>query len=56
MGKIDTDEMYRVFNMGLGMVIICGAEKSDELTRAVPEAIRVGEVVGAEGKPRVVFE
>ena len=56
LGNIDTDEMYRVFNMGLGMVIICGAEKSDELTRAVPEAIRVGEVVGAKGKPRVVFE
>ena len=54
-GGVAEDEMYRVFNMGIGMVLICGAEHASELTRAVPEAIGVGEVVPERGKPRVIF-
>lgn len=55
-GKIADDEMYRVFNMGIGMVVICGVEKGPQLVKTLPDAIGIGEVVASEGKPRVIFE
>ena len=48
------DEMYRVFNMGLGMVMVCEPSRAAEVVSAVPEAIVVGEVVPAAGGTRVV--
>ncbi len=53
MTNIDRDEMYHVFNMGLGMVLVCDAEKADEVCSLAPEARLVGEVVRATGERRV---
>ena len=55
-GNVDRDEMYRVFNMGIGMAVICSPDNADQLTKALPEAKIVGEVVKQEGKARVVIE
>ena len=44
-GSVEIEEMYRVFNMGVGMVIICSKEKVDGITVQVPEAKIVGEIV-----------
>lgn len=52
-GNVDQEEMYRVFNMGIGMVLICSPQDTDQLTRALPEAHIVGEVV--EQKEEKVF-
>jgi len=54
-GNVEEGEMYRVFNMGLGMVVICSPDDVAKLTAAVPEAIPVGEVVGQEGGGRVII-
>ena len=35
-GNVDEDEMYHVFNMGIGMVVICSESDVDLITRAVP--------------------
>ena len=55
-GNVARDEMYRVFNMGIGMVVICSPDDVDQLTRALPEAKVIGEVVGQEGEARVVIK
>ena len=55
-GRVDRQEMYRVFNMGIGMAVICSPEKANELTKALPEAKVIGEVVKQAGKTRVVIE
>ena len=55
-GNIAQDEMYRVFNMGIGMVVICSPEQVGQLTQALPEAKVIGEVVKQVGKARVVIE
>jgi len=44
-GQVERDEMFRVFNMGVGMVLACAPDKTDEVRRLVPEARVVGEVV-----------
>ncbi len=55
-GGIDTEEMFNVFNMGLGMVLAVSAEDAPAVQEAVPEAAVVGEVVRGEGDRRVVIE
>jgi len=55
-GNVDEHEMYRVFNMGIGMAVICSPENVDQLTKALPEARVVGEVVKQTGKMRVVIK
>ena len=55
-GNVDRDEMYRAFNMGIGMVLISSPDNTDQLTKALPEAKVVGEVVKQTGKARVVIE
>jgi len=55
-GNIDQSEMYRVFNMGIGMVVICSPRDADKLTGALPEAKIIGEVVEQTGEARVVIE
>ncbi len=54
-GNVDQDEMYRVFNMGIGMVVICSPDNAEPVTKALPEAKIVGEVVKQKGKVRVVI-
>ena len=45
-GHVERDEMFRVFNMGLGMVLACAPDRSEEIRRLVPEAMEVGRVTG----------
>jgi len=54
-GTVAQNEMYRVFNMGIGMVVICSPENAGQLTEALPEAKAIGEVVKQKGKARVVI-
>ena len=44
-GALDDDEMYRVFNMGLGMVAVCPEQNAPTVRQAVPDAVPVGRVV-----------
>ena len=55
-GNVNQQEMYRVFNMGIGMVLVCSPQDVEQLTRAQPEAKVIGEVVKQRGKERVVIE
>src|SRR5712692_10229010 len=49
MGRIEGPEMYRTFNMGVGMVIICDADSAIEIERHVRQSgdasFRIGIVV-----------
>jgi phosphoribosylformylglycinamidine cyclo-ligase len=55
-GNIDRSEMYHVFNMGIGMVVICSPGDADQFTQALPEAHVIGEVVKQVGEARVVID
>lgn len=53
-GKIDEREMYRVFNMGIGMVLVCSPGHVDEIIASAPEARLIGEVVQGRGEGKVI--
>ena len=52
-GRVEEAEMYRVFNMGVGMVLVVAPEALATVQAAVPEARVVGEVVKGAGDPTV---
>ncbi|MGI5891610.1 MAG: phosphoribosylformylglycinamidine cyclo-ligase [Bacillota bacterium] len=52
-GNIDFIEMNRVFNMGIGMVIITGDQEAQEIQALLPEAKKIGQVI--TGKKEVSF-
>jgi len=50
LGQIESDEMYRVFNMGVGMVAVVAPEQLDAFQRSIEEQIWViGEVISGKG-------
>ena len=55
-GNVDKLEMYRVFNMGVGMVIVCSPKDVFVFERLVPGTRVIGKVVEAKGKGRVLID
>jgi phosphoribosylformylglycinamidine cyclo-ligase len=55
-GNIDIQEMYRVFNMGIGMAVVCTAENVIKLTKELPEAKVIGEIIKQKGESRVIID
>lgn len=54
-GKIKEAEMYRVFNMGIGMVIICSPQKAKEFTAALPQTRKIGKVVKSTDSNKITI-
>ncbi len=54
-GKVSAGEMYAVFNMGLGMVAVCGEDNLEAIQELVPESAVVGRVVQREGEAQVIL-
>ncbi len=50
---ISREEMYRVFNMGIGMALVCDATEVDGVLASVPNAEVVGEVIPDNSGERV---
>ena len=55
-GDIADAEMYRTFNMGIGLVLVVAPAGVDAVRAALPDALVIGEVVASEGGARVVFD
>ena len=50
-GEVETEEMYRVFNMGIGMVVIVSPEEAHALQSVLGEqTCIIGELVSGERK------
>ena len=55
-GNIEEAEMYRVFNMGIGMVLICSSQAVTKLTMALSQAKVIGEVIKTKREKRVIID
>ena len=54
-GKIPEPEMYRIFNMGIGMVIICSPQQVAKLVTALPESKKIGKVIQSTGSEKIII-
>jgi len=52
-GRVDIDEMFRVFNMGLGMVIVVTPDRADQVCSLVEGARLVGRISSNVGESRI---
>jgi phosphoribosylformylglycinamidine cyclo-ligase len=53
-GNIDPQEMYQVFNMGIGMVAIV-TERDAQRAMSILRSRRIGRIERGNGKTRLVF-
>jgi phosphoribosylaminoimidazole (AIR) synthetase len=44
LGKIADEEMYRTFNMGVGMVLVLAPDMAEQAVRVLPELLTVGTI------------
>jgi len=55
-GQVATEEMYHVFNMGIGMVAILSAGDAEQALSLLPgDSYRLGRVVPSDSGPRVTL-
>ena len=50
-GEISSEEMYEVFNMGIGLVLMVSPADADEVRAAIPEALTIGSITSWTGRP-----
>lgn len=50
LGNVETNEMFRAFNMGVGMVVICAEEDKNFLKNNLSECLEIGRVVKGNQK------
>jgi phosphoribosylformylglycinamidine cyclo-ligase len=55
-GKIEDTEMYKVFNMGIGMIVLCSLQNSQNIIMSFPESVVIGQVTPANKKLRITIE
>jgi phosphoribosylformylglycinamidine cyclo-ligase len=54
-GQVDHDEMYRVFNMGMGMVVVVAPEEAERALATLAEARVIGRIVARDGDAQVAL-
>jgi phosphoribosylformylglycinamidine cyclo-ligase len=55
-GAVEDEEMWRTFNMGIGIVLAVDPAEAGTLRKVLPEAILLGEVAPGGGNQRVIIE
>lgn len=50
LGNVSDQEMFRTFNMGVGMIVIVSAEAEPQLATRIPQVFRIGRVTGGPGR------
>lgn len=55
-GNVEPDEMYHVFNMGIGMAVICSPDNAPALVKALPESRIIGGISKQTKDARVFID
>lgn len=54
-GRLSLDECYRVFNMGVGFIVVCRPDVSGQVLDSVPGSTIIGKIAPTQGDQRVVL-
>lgn len=53
LGNVSDKEMFRTFNMGIGMVLVCSTADAPELMEVIPGVVRIGSITEGSGEVTV---
>jgi len=54
-GNVSRDEMYRVFNMGIGMVLVVSPDEAAQLAQALSDVYTIGRITPDDAGERVIL-
>jgi len=54
-GNIDEVEMYQVFNMGIGVTVVCSPQQAKKIASILPQAKVIGHIISKKGRDRVII-
>jgi len=54
LGNVADSEMFRTFNMGIGMVVVCAEDDKDFIQNGLGECFMIGKVV--EGTKQIIIK
>jgi phosphoribosylformylglycinamidine cyclo-ligase len=54
LGNVDEKEMFRTFNMGIGMIVICAEADKETVASCVAEVCEIGQIIKGNGKVLIV--
>jgi len=54
-GNIEELEMYQVFNMGIGMTLVCSPQQVAKIASILPQAKVIGKIIKREDEERVII-
>lgn len=55
-GNIEEAEMYRVFNMGIGMIIVCSPQQADRAMAALPQSKAIGKIIESNKAEQIIIK
>jgi phosphoribosylformylglycinamidine cyclo-ligase len=55
-GDVKEEEMYQVFNMGIGITVVCSPRQVGRVMNSLPQAKVIGEIVKGKDKERVIID
>jgi phosphoribosylformylglycinamidine cyclo-ligase len=55
-GSVDENEMFHVFNMGIGMTIVCSKIHTDKMLHSIPGAKLIGQIIRQTDNARVIIK
>lgn len=50
LGNVSDHEMFRTFNMGIGMAIVCSPDSAINISDRIPQTLEIGKVIGGVGE------
>ncbi|HEV7698871.1 MAG TPA: AIR synthase-related protein, partial [Pyrinomonadaceae bacterium] len=54
LGNVSEQEMFRTFNMGIGIVVVCSADKTAEMMAGLEHVFEIGKVRDGTGAVEIV--
>lgn len=54
LGEVADSEMFRTFNMGIGMVVVCGSDDKASLLSSIDGAVEIGSIIEGSGDVKVI--
>jgi phosphoribosylformylglycinamidine cyclo-ligase len=55
-GNIEEKEMYQVFNMGIGITVVCSPQEVARIASILPEAKVIGQIVERQDRARITID